>query len=268
MIELISMKHYILLPVFALFLFTMACESVQEEEETICLPVNMSITLVQGSQTTKIIADFHYVPETERLDHITWSNHQTHYFEYDESDRIKVIRVFKVDAKVQEERWFVYDGFLVERIDLVKRNLDYTFLEPLDSIYTGYVEYIYEGENVIEESEYEISDGGYREEYIRKLTYAYDNKDNLLSSTELDPRSGESSSSTMTYDQSKHPYSDIQYYFIGESYVSNMLTRLEEESGFDYTYELSLNEYEYPNTVYEKLGAAYTRFISYSYKFE
>jgi hypothetical protein len=51
-----------------------------------------------------------------------------------------VVRAIKVDVKVQEEKWFVYDDFLVERVDLVKRNLDYTYLEPLDSIYTGYVE--------------------------------------------------------------------------------------------------------------------------------
>ena len=96
------MKHYILLAVLALFLFTVACESVQEEEETICLPVNMSITLVQGQHTSKIIADFHYIPETERLDHITWSNHQTHYFEYDAMDRVRVVRAIKLDTKVQE----------------------------------------------------------------------------------------------------------------------------------------------------------------------
>jgi hypothetical protein len=190
------MKHFILLPVFAIFLSTMACESFQEEQ------------------------------------------------------------------------WYVYDGDLVERIDLVKRNLDYTFLEPMDSIYTGYVEYTYEGENVIEESEYEISAGGYREEYVRKVTYAYDMQDNLLSSTELDPVSGESNSINMTYDQSKHPYSSLQYYFKGESYVNNLLTRSEEEGDFDYVYELSLNEHEYPNTIYEKLGSAYTRFISYDYQYK
>ena len=179
-----------------------------------------------------------------------------------------MITVIKVKDKVQEESWYVYDGDLVERIDLVKRNLDYTFLEPMDSIYTGYVEYVYEGENVIEESEYEISAGGYREEYVRKVTYVYDMQDNLLSSTELDPISGESNSISMSYDQSKHPYSALQFYFKGESYVNNLLTRSEEEGDFDYVYELSLNEHEYPNTIYEKLGAAYTRFISYDYQYK
>ena len=43
------MKHYILLAVLALFLFTQACELAPEEVEISCLPVNVSITLVQGS---------------------------------------------------------------------------------------------------------------------------------------------------------------------------------------------------------------------------
>jgi len=261
------MKHYILLAAFALFLFTTACEIAPEEVEIDCLPVNISITLVQGSQTSKIIADFHYIPESNRLDHITWSNHQTHYFEYDSRDRISVVRAIKVDTKVQEERWFVYDGLQVERVDLVKRNLDYTYLEPLDSIYTGYVEYEYEGENVIEEREYEISAGGYREEYVRNVAYDYDNNGNLLSRTELNPVSGETITSTMTYDQSKHPYFALQYYINGESYVNNMLTRSEGDD-FDFTYDLSLNEYAYPETIYEKLGSAYTRISNYSYKYE
>ena len=171
----------------------------------------------------------------------------------------------KVDDKVQEERWFVYDGLLVERIDLVKRHLDYTYLEPIDSIYTGYVEFAYEGENIIEESEYEISAGGHREEYVRNVSYEYDSQGNLLSSTVLNPKSGENSIMTMTYDQNKHPYLALQYYFIGESYVNNMLSR--SENDFDYTYELLLNDHEYPETIYEKLGSSYTRIINYSYRY-
>jgi len=251
--------------VVAFLLFLMSCETA-EVDETLCLPVNMSITLVQGSNTSKIIADFHYIPKSEQLDHITWSNHQTHYFEYDASERISVVRVMRVDVKVQEEKWFVYDGSLVERVDLVSRNLHYTTLEPLDSTYSGYVEFEYEGENIIEESEYKISEGGYREEYIRKVSYEYDNKGNLLSSTRTDPRTGETEQITMSYDQSKHPFSALQYYFSGESYVNNMLSKSEEESGFEYSYVLSLNDHEYPLSIHEKLGSSYTRIISYAYQ--
>ena len=176
-----SMKHYIFLAAFALFLLTQACETAPEEVEPICLPSNISITLFQGSQSSKIIADFHYIPDTELLDHITWSNHQTHYFEYDAQNHLHVVRVKKVNDKVQEERWFVYDGAQVDRVNLVVRNLDYTYLEPLDSIFAGYVEFDYEGENVVEEREYEISADGYKVELIRRTTFEYDSKDNLIS---------------------------------------------------------------------------------------
>ena len=259
------MKKHLITRALVLLLGVTSCEVAPEEVEVTCLPLKISMTLVQGSQTSKILADFYYVDGTQLVDHITWSNHQTHYFEYDASGRLTVLRKMKVDVRVQEEMWFVYDGELVTRVDLVKRNLDYAYLEPVDSIYTGYVEYEYEGRYVIEESEYEISEGGYREEYVRNMSYAYDSEGNLTGIQEYDPVSGESINTSMTYDQSKHPYFALPYYFEGISYVNNMLTRTEQESGMDYTYDLVLNEYEYPETVYEKLGSTYTRFISYSY---
>jgi hypothetical protein len=261
------MKHCILLAILVPLLLTMACETTPEEVEARLLPENMSITLVQGSQTTKIIADFYYVPQTEQLDHITWSNHQTHYFEYDESNRIKVVRMIKVDTKVQEERWFVYDGQEVERIDLVKRNLDYIYLEPVDSIYAGYKELKYEGEYITEESDYEISADGFREEFVRKVSYTYDDRGNLISSIESDPVSGETRYQAMTYDEeSKHPFYALKYYFDGESFVNNMLTKSDVD-GFEYNYDLLLNDEKYPETVYEKLGSSYKRIINYSYRY-
>jgi len=259
------MKHYIFLAVLALFLFTQACETAPEEVEATCLPTNISITLFQGSQSSKIIADFYYIPDTELLDHITWSNHQTHFFEYDTQNRLQVLRVIKVKDKVQEERWFEYNGLLVDRINLVVRNLDYTYLEPVDSIFAGYLEYDYEGENIKEEREYKITDTEHLAELVMNTTFEYDERDNLISLTVLDLVEEKSSTMTMTYDESKHPYSALPYYFMGESYVNNMLTRLENDD-FSYTYNQTLNEYEYPETTYEKLGSAYTRIINYSYQ--
>lgn len=246
-------------------LFAGACDTAPEEVETICLPANISMTLVQGSQSSKIIADFHYIPDTELLDHITWSNHQTHYFEYDAQNRIKVLRVKKVNDKVQEERWFEYDELLVSRVNLVIRNLDYTYLEPVDSIFAGYVEYDYAGANIVEERQYEVSANGNTVEQIRTATFEYDGRDNLISKTVHDLIAEETATMTMSYDESKHPYSALSYYFTGESYVNNMLTRSENDD-FSYTYDLKLNEYEYPETTYEKLGSAYTRIINYSYQ--
>lgn len=259
------MKSYPLFAIAALFLSLVACDISPEEIETTCLPVNMTITQVQGSMTNKIIADFHYIPESELLDHITWSNHQTHFFEYDAFGRLAVVRAMKVDTKVQEEMWFVYDGSLVERVDLVIRHLDYVYLEPMDSIYTGYVEMEYNGNLITRESEYEISAGGHKEEYVRNVSYEYDYQGNLTSTTTLDPKTGETEHLSMTYDQSKHPFGALQYYFNGESFVNNMLSKAVEETGFEYTYDLRLNEYEYPDVIYEKLGSSNTRIIKYAY---
>lgn len=64
---------------------------------------------------------------------------------------------------------------------------------------------------------------------------------------------------------SKHPFYALPFYFEGMSHVNNMLSKVEEGGGLDFTYELTLNEYQYPETVYEKLGSAYTKIISYSY---
>ena len=251
------------LPLMILVLFY-SCESFQEDE-VICLPVNMTATVVQGTETKKIIADFHYIPETDRLDHITWSNHQTHYFEYDDSERILIMRQMRVDIKLQEERWFIYDGARMERINLVKRNLDRTNLEPLDSIYVGYISFEYEGGNIIEEKRYELSENGKKLELVWKVNYEYDASGNILSSSASDPGATSKENVTMTYDSSKHPFSDLQYYFDGESYVNNLLSKVIDEEGFDYSYDLRLNEYGYPETIYEKLGLIHSRIIRYSY---
>ncbi len=259
------MKCFNPVALFLLLTALCACETFNEEEQVICLPVNMTATVIQGTETKKVIADLHYIPETVLLDHITWSNHQTHYFEYDEMERMHVVRQVKVDAKVQEEMWFIYDGTLVKRIDLVTRNLDYTYLEPLDSIYSGYIEYTYEGQNIIEEDRYEITQGGMREEYVWNAEYEYDQQGNMLSSRASDPRTSSEESVQMTYDLAKHPFSHVQYYFNGESFVNNLLSKTITKDNFNYSYESHLNEHGYPETINEKLGTSNTRVIRYSY---
>ena len=258
------MKNSLLsIPVALLLLGS--CESWIEEDEVVLLPVNVTTTVVQGNQTKKIIADYHYVPGTGRLDHITRSDHQTHYFEYDVSGRIKVVRVVKVDMKLQEEMWFRYDGTQVEKVLLVERNLDYIFLEPIDSIYSGSIRFEYEGGHIIEETRHGVTGDGKNEEMVWKVEYTYDREGNIISTYGFDPGTGSGESVTMTYDQNNHPFSDLQYYFTGESFVNNMLSRSINDQGIAYNYELRLNEYGYPEMVYEKLGASNSRIIRYSY---
>jgi len=260
------MKTFTTSAIAAFLFFLVSCDSAVEEIETVCLPLNMTITQVQGSMTSKIIADFHYVEDSDLLDHITWSNHQTHYFEYDESGKLSVVKMMKVDTKVLEELWFEYDGSLVKRVDLITRNLDYTYLEPLDSIHTGYVAMEYNGNLITREAEYEFLANGNKEEFVKDVRYEYDSQGNLISTNTMYPKTGGAESQTMSYDQSKHPFGALQYYFTGESFVNNMVSKSESETGFEFTYDLRLNEYQYPDVIYEKLGSSNTRIFKYAYE--
>jgi hypothetical protein len=251
-----------LIPLAILF----SCETFQEEEEVVLLPLNMTATIVQGMNTRKVIADFHYLPGSDLLDHITWSDHQTHYFEYNADGLLTVVRQVKVKEKVQDEMWFEYDGVQASRIVLVRKNLDYTYLEPVDSTCTGNIIFEYEGMNIIRETEYEVTAGASSETVVREVNYQYDANGNIVTSSTTYPGvSGNPETVTMTYDTSRHPFSGLRYYFSGESFVNNLVSKSCEADAMDYHYELRFNEYGYPETIFEKLGSSNTRIINYSY---
>ncbi len=251
------------LPLLILFL-VWSCDSSPEEERELVLPTNMSTTIVQGSSTLKIIADFYYLPESHLLDHITWSNYQTHYFDYDEAKRLKVVRKEMVKEKVMEERWFRYDGSEFSEVILVKRNLDYTTLEPIDSSYAGHIDYDYEGKYIVGETEYRVQQGTQTLYPVRESSYDYDAHGNILKrSTIYLDGSGMDEEVFMSYDSGRHPFSDLTYYFTGESFVNNLLTRT--VGSMNYTYDVRLDSRDYPETIYEKLGSSYSRIIRYTY---
>jgi hypothetical protein len=258
-------------PAFVLVLSLLcSCESFVEEfepieKETICLPSNMTATLIQGNVSSEIVADFHYVPDTHILDHISWSNRQIHKFRYDDFGQLVSLSQLKVDEQIMEEMWFSYDGNQIEHIDLVHRNLDPTYLDPLDSIHLGYMVFEYERNQVRVESRYEFIPGTKQAEITWKVEYEYDNKGNILSSHAFDPRTSSVESVHMTYDASKHPLSEIQYYFTGESFINNVLSKSSPDQEDFYNYELQLNEFGYAEVIHEKLGTSDTRVIRYSY---
>jgi hypothetical protein len=241
-----------------------SCDTSNEVDRELVLPANMSTTIVQGNSTTKIIADFYYLPESHLLDHITWSNYQTHYFEYDEAKRLKVVRKEMVKEKVMEERWFRYDGSEFSEVIIVKRNLDYTTLEPIDSSYAGHIDYDYEGKFIVGETEFAIQKGTETLYPVRESSYEYDAHGNILKrSTLYLDGSGTDEEVIMSYDSGKHPFSDLTYYFTGESFVNNLLTKT--VGSMNYTYDVRLDPRDYPETIYEKLGSSYSRIISYTY---
>ncbi|MFO7671177.1 MAG: hypothetical protein R6W31_16080 [Bacteroidales bacterium] len=256
-------RLFIPLPALIILLIC-SCEEIPEATEKVCLPTNMTATVIMGSNTMKLIADFYYLPDSDLLDHITWSDHQTHFFEYDASNRLMVVRKLKVKEKVQEELWFIDDGDRVSEVILVKRNLDYTYLEPLDSIFTGRIVYEYEGKNVIGETEYGVLKGSNKEYPVREAGYEYDGAGNISSSTTIFPDGSQPDVTvSMTYDTGKHPFSGLNYYFTGESFVNNQLTRV--EGTMDYSYNATLNTLDYPEAIYEKLGSSNSRIFRYTY---
>jgi len=251
---------------FLLLVLLCSCEIFPEEEQVVCLPLNMSATIVQGTNTSKIIADFHYVPETDLLDHITWSNHQTHYFEYNESKELVVVRQLKVKEKVQEEMWFEYDGALVSKVVLIKKNLDFTFLEPIDSSYTGHIDFEYEGKHIVREIRYALTEAEGSEMVVQTSENAYDGEGNIISSTTSGMEEGESELVQICYDNGKHPFSELRTYFNGESFVNNQLSKSSGYGDLDYQYDIRYNTHEYPEIIYEKLGSSNTRIIKYTYQ--
>ncbi len=247
------------------FVLLSSCEIISKEDARVTLlPTNMTATVVMGSSSSKIIADFYYVPDSDLLDHITWSNHQTHYFKYDASAKLQVLSQLKVLEKVQDEYWFSYDGERILEVQMIRRNLDYSSLEPLDSSYTGHIEYEYEGNLVIRETEYGVQKGNQKEYPLRELSYSYDGNGNMLSRVSNDLEAGgEEEITEMTYDSGNHPFSNLKYYFTGESFVNNPLSK---SSGvMDFSYDITMNEQNYPERIYEKMGAAHTKIIRYTY---
>ena len=254
------------IPLFILSAFLLAsCElSPEKEAEAVYLPTNMTATVIMGSNTTKLIADFYYLPDSDLLDHITWSNHQTHFFTYNASGQLSVLSQLKVKEKVQEEFWFTYQGDRVSEVILVKKNLDYGYLEPIDSTFTGHIEYEYEGKRVTRETEYGVKKGSNTEYPVRVAAYVYDAEGNILSSSTSYPGGSENDESAqMTYDSGKHPFSGLSYYFTGESFVNNQLSKT--IGMMDYTYNVTLNEQNYPEVIYEKLGSSNSRIFRYTY---
>jgi hypothetical protein len=263
-LNLITMRSVSAASLLLIFFLVCSCDIQSDEEPVVCLPVSMSATIIQGSSATKIIADFHYQDQSGLIDHITWSNHRTDYFTYDDENRLRVFSQMLVKEKAQEEMWFNYDGQKVTGAVKVHRNLDFTYLEPVDSSFAGHIEYHYEGKYITEEKWYSAE--GSVELLEMSRTYTYDGQGNILSRTTTRPDS-DPETVELTYDANRHPFSAIHYYFTGESFVNYPLTRTSEFSGLDYNYEVRANAYGYPETVYETLGSTNTQMIRFTYDY-
>ncbi len=244
-----------------------AVSSCESEKATLvrCFPDRMSATIV-GAETVNLTADFHYIPDTELLDHITWSDKKTHEFEYDEFGTLTVVRLIRVDYKVQEEQWFSYDGNQLVRVDECPKQLDMIYLEPIegDSTYTGYREFEYSSGNITLEKIYQ-RDKNHKDKLILEKKYEYDNNGNIIHNESTNVESKVVETTALSYHQSNHPYSQINMIFTGETFVNNVLTKTVETKNIGYTYDIILNSNKYPEQVVEKINGFQSSITRFTY---
>jgi len=101
---------------------------------------------------------------------------------------------------------------------------------------------------------------------VRTVDYEYDGKGNIISSITFYQEEERMETVQMTYDTSNHPFSGLRYYFTGESFVNNLLSKSSGFGDTDYEYDIQYNSNQYPETINEKLGSTYTRIIKYTYQ--
>lgn len=258
------MNKQTLLILFTAFLIQ-SCESEQEQMTQTLLPETASETIIDGVSTRRIMADFHYVEGSRLIDRIVWSNHQTHFFEYGEKDRLLVVRKVKVQEKLQDEYWFEYQEERMIRANIIRKNLDYFCLLPLDSSYVGYLDYQYEEGRVAEERRHGFDQEG-NQVLEQKRTFSYDPEGNIIRRVTTSYGEPESTlSEEMSYDKGLHPFSGLHYYFTGNSHRNNVVSLTTSHDNTCYQYELEANSDGYPEIIFESLGAYHSRVLRYTY---
>lgn len=241
-----------------------SCET-ESVEKVRCFPDRMSSNII-GGVTGNLTADFYYVSDSEMLDHITWSDKKTHYFEYDEFGDLAVVKLKKIDYKVQEEQWFSYEGNKIVRVDECVKSLDIIYLEPVegDSTYTGHREFEYSGNNITLEKIYEVGKNK-KEKLVFENSYEYDANGNIVRNvlTNIETKSEETIA--LSYHQSMHPYSQINMFITGETFVNNVITRTESAENLEYTYEIVFDNNQYPKEVIERTNGRVSAVTRYTY---
>lgn len=251
--------------ILVVVLLICSCDTLDENLKS-CFPVRMSANIISGTDTYNLTADFKYIPETDVLDHITWSNRQTRYYEYDESGILKVIKLKKIDPKIQEETWFRYEGDRLVRLDLCIKHLDIIYLEPIegDSAFTGYHLFDYAGDRISQEKIFEVEKTK-KETLVIEKDYNYDAIGNMTHYNMINLITKAEESMSMAYGPGLHPYSQLNMYFDGETHINNVLTKTSETENLEYTYEIVLDNNRYPEEIIEKTNGMVSRVTMYTY---
>ncbi len=228
-------------------LFINACEI---EHEVMCYP--QRVKTVSGADAT-ITADYKY--EGNLLDHIVWSNSQTHYFSYSTEDQLVKIEEFNYKQLIKKELRMDYEGDQLMRVDKFISRLDYQTRTEEDTSYLAYHTFDHSGGEVSEEEVYIRNDESEDFTLRFKKEYDYDLSGNISSMVSMDVVSGDTAEAyTFSYDYHKNPFNALKLYFNGESFINNVLQREDLVNDKVYTYQVIYNASQYPQQINIKEG--------------
>lgn len=241
-----------------------ACEV---EHVEMCYPVRVKTTQAIGTSATSITADYKYNETNENLiDRIVWSNSQTHYFSYNKENQLVKVEKFDIKGLVKNEYRIEYSGNSILRIDKYLSHLNYFTQEEEDTAYVSYHTFIHDKGNVSTEEEYRLGDGSQEFALRFKKEYKYDDLGNISSLVSMDVAANDTAESyTFIYDLQKNPYNALQLIFNGETFVNNILQKVDLLTDEIYNYTVQYNPSMYPNQVSIKVGSYWSQHITYEY---
>ena len=246
---------------FAFFLLAgSACET---EQIVSCYPLRITRTISQGTKATAITADYKY--ENDLLDRIILSNYQTHYYRYDENDRVTVISRKNVQTYAKSESWLTYTDGLPSRSDEYRITLDAFTQEDSDTTLTGHRDFVYEGNKVVSEKIFEKNElgtmvlAGIKE-------YEYDGAGNMTKYLHLTDLEGDTIEAfSYVYDLLPNPFSSLELPFEGETHVNNVLESTDLISGDVYFHQVVYGPTNFPSQVNIKQETYLTEVIRIDY---
>lgn len=245
-----------------LVILVMIVSGCEPESDLQCFPQRISTKGDAGA--TSITADYKY--EGDILDHIIQSNYQTHIYTYNHTGQL--INVTRKNVQTFQKREFelLYDDGLVSRRDDYLMSLSRTTQEDLDTTFVGYVEYDYNGDEVIAEKVFTIDNHDGEMELKFYKEYEYDLMGNIISYLCLDDLEGDTIDAFQyTYDTHKNPFSSIKMLFEGKSYVNNITETKDVFNDQDYVHKMGYTVTDFPEQIIIAQGSINLEITSISY---
>jgi hypothetical protein len=247
--------------IIPLFLLLNACV---EEPEVMCYPQRVKTTIASGSGASSVTADYKY--SGNLIDRIVWSNSQTHYISYNAEEQVVKYEEFDVKNFVKTEYRVDYSGDQIMRIDKYISKLHYLTQIETDTAYVSYHTFLHDGANVSEELEYQRKDES--EEFALRFMkeYTYDASGNISSLVSMDVVTNDTAEAyTFLYDYQKNPYNALELFFNGETFVNNILEKVDLVNDETYSYQVLYNANLYPNQINIKVDGYLYQVITYDY---